>query len=107
MLQWRCAGHGGADARTPLLAEGSHKPASDGQAVTPLLPAACQDATAILRAHALEEPVDALPAPVVRLKCPLHESQLLKENLAAGFRQRGPQYTGPRHLRQGNDEVHC
>jgi len=51
--------------------------------MTPLLPAARQDAAAILRAHTLEEPVHALPAPIVRLECPLHYySNSLKEKLA-------------------------
>ena len=44
----------------------------DAEAVTPLLAPTCEHVAAVLRAHALEEPVDALAAPIVRLVRPLH-----------------------------------
>lgn len=47
--------------------------ALDAEAVTPLLAARGDHATAVLRAHAFEETVHAFTATVMRLKCPLHD----------------------------------
>jgi len=44
-----------------------------GQAVTALLAARGDHAAAVLRLHALEEAMNALPAAVMRLVGPLHE----------------------------------
>ncbi len=46
----------------------------DGQALAALFPASGDNLTAVFRAHAFEEAVDALAAPVVRLESTFHAS---------------------------------